>query len=92
MFPAWLPRPCQQHHIMMVSCLYALSITDAGEEGLLLDALSICGAALACLGALLAPAALLDAGLLPEEVSLEAVHPPYHLRLTVHQVRTQLNC
>ena len=59
---------------------------DAGEEELLLDALSICGDALACLGAFLAPDALLARDLLPEEASLDARRPPYHLRLTLHKV------
>ncbi|CAL8465259.1 g4794 [Coccomyxa elongata] len=58
-------------------------MADAGEEELLLDALSVCGCALAALAAALAPDALLDAGLLPEEVSLEPVAAPYKLRLRI---------
>ena len=50
---------------------------DAGEEELFLDALSICALPLAVLGRTLAPAALLDMELLPEEVALQAVSPPY---------------
>ena len=50
---------------------------DAGEEELFLDALSICALPLAVLGRALAPAALLDMELLPEEVALQAVSPPY---------------
>lgn len=65
---------------------------DLGEEELLLDALSVCGPALACLGTLLAPAALLALGLLPEEVSLEARRPPYLLRLTLHKVGGAHSC
>lgn len=59
---------------------------DAGEEELLLDALSVCGCALAALAAALAPDALLDAGLLPEEVSLESVVAPYKMRLRITRV------
>ena len=69
--------------VSVVSCLPR---AGCGEEELLLDALSVCGPALACLGALLAPAALLALGLLPEEASLEARRPPYLLRLTLHRV------
>ncbi|BDA50233.1 probable mediator of RNA polymerase II transcription subunit 14 at N-terminal half [Coccomyxa sp. Obi] len=58
-------------------------MADAGEEELLLDALSVCGCALAALAAALAPEALLDAGLLPEEVFLEPVVAPYKLRLRI---------
>ena len=50
---------------------------EATQEELLLDALSICGTPLAVLGQMLAPAALLDLDLLPEEVALEPVSPPY---------------
>ncbi|KAK9903582.1 hypothetical protein WJX75_009266 [Coccomyxa subellipsoidea] len=60
-------------------------MADAGEEELLLDALSVCSCALAVLAAELSAAALLEAGLLPEEVSLRAVIAPYKLRLSVTQ-------
>jgi hypothetical protein len=53
---------------------------------MLLDALSVCGCALAQLGAALTPKAVLDAGLLPEEVSLEAPFAPYKLRLRIVRV------
>ena len=52
----------------------------------------MCGGALVCLGSLLAPPALLDLGLLPEEVSLEARRPPYLLRLTLHKVGGACSC
>jgi hypothetical protein len=61
---------------------------DAGEEELLLDALSVCGPALAVLGSALAPEALLSLGLLPEEVSLEPRALPYRFRLAIHLVST----
>ncbi len=54
---------------------------EANQEELLLDALSICGTPLAVLGQMLAPAALLDLDLLPEEVALEPVSPPYKYQL-----------
>ena len=53
----------------------------AGEEELFLDALSVCGTPLAILSQTLAPAALLDLGLLPEEVALEPVSAPYKYML-----------
>lgn len=64
---------------------------DAGEEELLLDALSVCSCALAVLAAELSAAALLEAGLLPEEVSLRAVIAPYKLRLSIMQVSRATN-
>ncbi len=64
---------------------------DAGEEELLLDALSVCGCALATLAAELAPEALLNAGLLPEEVSMDAAIAPYKLRLCISQVSMLAN-
>ncbi|EIE23245.1 hypothetical protein COCSUDRAFT_63601 [Coccomyxa subellipsoidea C-169] len=60
-------------------------MADAGEEELLLDALSLCGCALATLAAELAPEALRNAGLLPEEVSMDAAVAPYKLRLCISQ-------
>ena len=69
-----------------------------------MDALSICGTPLAVLGQVLAPAALLDLDLLPEEVALEPISPPYKYLLVckVHQrcpkylaqmpVRHQISC
>lgn len=53
---------------------------------MLLDALSVCGCALAQLGAALAPKAVLGAGLLPEEVFLDAPLAPYKLRLRIVRV------
>jgi len=50
---------------------------EAAQEELFLDALSICGTPLAILGQVMAPAALLDLELLPEEVTLEPIRPPY---------------
>ena len=50
---------------------------EADQEELFLDALSICGTPLAILGQMVAPAALLDLELLPEEATLEPVSPPY---------------
>lgn len=57
--------------------LDSFECADAGEEELFLDALSICGMPLAVVGQMLAPAALLELGLLPEEVALQPVSPPY---------------
>lgn len=74
--------------IMCVFDCHALSVmgpiicdAGAGEEELLLDALSVCGTPLAILSQTLAPAALLDLGLLPEEVALEPVSAPYKYML-----------
>lgn len=50
----------------------------------------MCGPALGILGSLLAPDALMDAGLLPEEVSVEADAAPYRLRLIIYQVGSML--
>ena len=57
----------------------------------MLDALSVCGCALVVLAAELAPGALLDAGILPEEVSLNAVVAPYKLRLSIQQASCLTN-
>lgn len=51
----------------------------------------MCSCALAVLAAELSAAALLEAGLLPEEVSLRAVIAPYKLRLSIMQVSRATN-